>query len=237
MKRHQAQWTTRLCTELKYSTSAFFITLTHDEKSNNGNVNKETIQKFLKRLRKHSKFRYYIISEYGPETFRPHYHGLIFGFNASHDRFNELLIQSWAQGFTSVGDVTEASINYCTGYIFKKKIQPDGLEPNFCLMSRNPGIGYQYINELGNYHKTGKPKMYVTDLGGKKTALPRYYAEKLYTPGIRKTESFNANRLRELKQMEDQERCKEPDYYLYQEMLKEDFIAKENYKQSKKNKL
>ena len=57
-------------------------------------VNKVDVQKFLKRLRRliiydkenllssipveNRKFRYFICSEYGPKTFRAHYHGLLF---------------------------------------------------------------------------------------------------------------------------------------------------------------
>lgn len=53
-----------------------------------GVCSKYDIQCFLKRLRykisklpineKDKKFRYFICSEYGPRTFRPHYHGIIF---------------------------------------------------------------------------------------------------------------------------------------------------------------
>ena len=42
------------------------------------------MQLFIKRLRKYvykktsKSFRYYVVSEYGPKTFRPHYHGMLF---------------------------------------------------------------------------------------------------------------------------------------------------------------
>lgn len=72
-----------------------------------GVVCKKDIQNFLKRLRwrisllpyltkDESKIRYYISSEYGPTTFRPHYHGILF-FDSKKllDKIKTLIVSSW----------------------------------------------------------------------------------------------------------------------------------------------
>ena len=71
-----------------------------------GVVCKKDIQNFLKRLRKKidklnisdndKKIRYYIASEYGPITKRPHYHGIIF-FDSKQlgSQIKNLIVESW----------------------------------------------------------------------------------------------------------------------------------------------
>ena len=74
-----------------------------------GVVCKKDIQNFLKRLRwriskipnitkDESKIRYYISSEYGPTTLRPHYHGIIF-FDSKKilDKIKSLIVMSWGK--------------------------------------------------------------------------------------------------------------------------------------------
>lgn len=74
-----------------------------------GVVSKKDVQNFLKRLRwriskipnitkDESKIRYYLSSEYGPTTLRPHYHGIIF-FDSKKilDKIKSLIIMSWGQ--------------------------------------------------------------------------------------------------------------------------------------------
>lgn len=96
---YSRQWANRLMLELKYHDSAYFVTLTYnnDHVPKSDFVNEETgevlesltlckrdCQLFMKRLRKafpDDKIRFYLCGEYGPETFRPHYHAIIFGLH------------------------------------------------------------------------------------------------------------------------------------------------------------
>ena len=69
---------------------------------------KRDIQNFMKRLRKlifndinlnedGKKIRYYIASEYGPKTFRPHYHGIIFFDDAYlSTKIANYIVQAWS---------------------------------------------------------------------------------------------------------------------------------------------
>lgn len=98
----------------KIGGSTYYITLTY----NNECVPKlpdtdlmvgsvDDVQRFLKRLRKKSvsPFRYFIVSEYGSKTYRPHYHGFIyFDKPLSYDLANNLIKESWSLGFVCFGE-------------------------------------------------------------------------------------------------------------------------------------
>lgn len=72
-----------------------------------GVCSKVDIQNFIKRLRywiskdeeikgKSKEFRYYVASEYGPKTFRPHYHGVLF-FDSEEllCKIQDYIVRSW----------------------------------------------------------------------------------------------------------------------------------------------
>jgi hypothetical protein len=174
-----------LLKEAEISNSAFFITLTYENppltKNRFMTLNKQDIQKFMKRLRKHheNKLVYYAAGEYGGETKRPHYHIIL--FNAD----TETVKKSWLHGHIHFGEVTEASVGYCLKYISKTGTIPehsrDDREPEFQLMSK--GIGKNYLTKrMAKWHKADiENRFYIPLKDGKKIAMPRYYKEKLYT--------------------------------------------------------
>lgn len=89
-------WANRLLLEREYWSTAYFVTLTYDddhvprsyyadprtgEAQPSLTLCKKDLQDFLKRLRYHHKkpLKFFACGEYGPQTFRPHYHLIIFG--------------------------------------------------------------------------------------------------------------------------------------------------------------
>ena len=148
LSRNRSQWAFRLQKEQRYSECSHFVTLTYDDSQLEYNdegypvVSKRDVQLFLKRLRKQYKgvkIRYFITSEYGPQTQRPHYHGILFNIPGSVEDVTKGISQAWQHGFVSIGSVTEASINYCAKYCITKNSTPAGRDPCFSLMSRRPG--------------------------------------------------------------------------------------------------
>lgn len=125
-----------------------FLTLTYDNDHlpSDGSVSPREMQLFIKRLRKAVapvKFRFFLVGEYGPDTFRPHYHLAIFGLGFEHEA---QIAASWTYGFYKLGDLTEASAGYVGGYVTKKMTKADdprleGRHPEFVRMSLKPGIG------------------------------------------------------------------------------------------------
>jgi len=101
----------------------------------------------------------------------------------------------WPHGYSSIGHVTFESAAYVARYVMKKRKGPDDLpdkfgkfnddyydildqttgevfhvEREFCLMSRNPGIGKKWYQMYGNDTK----KDFIT-LRGNKYKIPKYY--------------------------------------------------------------
>lgn len=196
------EWTTRLLNEEVYSSSATFITLTYDNDHcpcDNGlrlSVSVKDIQDFLKRLRKKfpdCRVRYFINSEYGPETHRPHYHGIIFNLpddiykdsirlyrNGSVSFHTPFLEKIWKNGNVEAAPAGPERCGYCSKYfIDRKSIDPD-LTPNFSLMSRNPGIGYQYSQDIAEKVQYNQSTTMISHTGNY-VALPLYYKRKIYS--------------------------------------------------------
>lgn len=133
-------------------------------------LRKKDAQKFIKDLRRsfpQDHLRYYICGEYGSTTKRPHIHGIIFGLHlddVEETRFksvnNDVVLYSakfekiWGKGFAELGTVTPASCSYVSRYVMKKAFSDTnmdcdkyGIEREFNLMSRKPGIGRKFYDE------------------------------------------------------------------------------------------
>lgn len=174
---------------------------------------KKDVQDFLKRLRddfqRNSGFsggqiRYYFAGEYGPKGHLPHYHGILFGvspfelddqwmyyagrsgpFKPNYCRPSRLY-NNWKWGIVHVGEVTRESIQYCAGYVLKKLTRKgDGLEPEFQLMSRRPGIGALAVPDIARVlqkvsRDCGQPYSgKEIHIGGKSYPLGRYLLSQL----------------------------------------------------------
>lgn len=171
-----------------------FVTLTFDDEHlpANGGLDKRPLQLFLKRLRdkfKPIKIRYFAVGEYGDQTWRPHYHAILFGVSP----MEHLVIQScWSFGFIQVGTAESASMQYITGYVLKKLTKTTnpllrGKPPEFATMSKKPGIGFGVVprlkksidNALGStISNETLQSLRQIRVHGKKYPLGRYLREK-----------------------------------------------------------
>lgn len=167
----------------------------------NGSLVLNDFQKFMKRLRmefKDKKIRFFHCGEYGGKLGRPHYHVCIFGI-AFNDRVcynngegvvyaSPTLSKLWPFGFSSVGELSFESASYVARYITKKITGDKAIEhysnydfdtgeiysekiPEYCTMSRRPGIGYEWIKRyMKDTYKDDK-----IIVRGKEMRPPRYY--------------------------------------------------------------
>lgn len=185
LSNKRQSWLFRLEKELKEAKTAFFVTITYDDENKPcEGVKKSDVQKFIKLLR-HEKecikeFKYFLVSEYGSQTLRPHYHAIFYNLDTDFEHCADLLSRIWKKGFVSVGTVTSASINYVAKYCITKKSNPDGQNECFALISKRPAIGSEYLKKAGQYHKSGQIFYGVLN-NGSKIPIPRYYKEKLFT--------------------------------------------------------
>lgn len=156
---------------------------------------KSDFQKFMKRLRKAAdeKIRFFACGEYGDRTARPHYHAILFGLHLDDLRFykrvgdfnyytSEWLSKIWPFGFVVVGEACFETAAYVARYVTKKlngaaaeKYEQLGIIPEFCLMSRRPGIAAGYVEEKGLSLLDDEYIFVGTDKGAKKFRPPKYF--------------------------------------------------------------
>ena len=84
-------------------------------------VRKKDVQDWLKRGRKTLNFSYFITSEYGPRTLRPHYHGILFGVSAQE---SWSMMLDWQKRYGSRIswidlDLSKGDGSYCAKYCSK----------------------------------------------------------------------------------------------------------------------
>ena len=208
------EWANRCMLELEYHKSSYFVTLTYDdahvpihyysdpetgEALPSMSLVKRDFQLFMKRLRK--KFgegiRFFASGEYGSETFRPHYHAIIFGLELDDlvpykrsaqgfQYFNSASLQEvWPNGFAVVAAVTWETCAYTARYVMKKLTGPEAefyenfnIVPEFSLMSRKPGIARQYYEDHPDLYEHEFINI-STEKGGRKFRPPKYY-DKLF---------------------------------------------------------
>lgn len=202
-------WRFRLNEEFNKCNNAVFITLTYNDNSlhyehlSNSlgqcfkcpTVCKSDIQKFFKRLRKNcerigygEKIKYFLVSEYGPNTLRPHYHAVIFNFPTFspyelHNKYKriEFLQACWNLGYVDLGNVTPKAINYVTKYVCMQTELPEHLKMHakpFRLVSKGLGKCFLDKKETIEYLKNNLTS-YI-NLGYVKKTLPRYLKDKIF---------------------------------------------------------
>ena len=188
----RANWSFRIAEEFRHAISARFLTLTYEDsmlprEEGIPTLVKKHTQLWLKKLRKinDGRLRYYLVGEYGGKTGRPHYHVAL--FNAVGDYEDHIQIcwsdgKSNPRGFVHIGFLEPASIHYLVKYHVnydKEKFKGLPIAPEFATMSRNPGIGYQYVERVGLWNRLNG-KLYLVN-NGFKQPLPRYYKEKVFS--------------------------------------------------------
>lgn len=186
-------WMLRLSVEQAYSFSSHFITLTYNEKNivRNGTVGvlvKRDLQLFLKRLRQriadkfpdNPKLRFFAVGEYGPTTYRPHYHVIIFNL-PSDINLHRLIEDCWSKGFVTISDVNGARISYLAsyslyGFLFSEL--KDDIQRPFRLMSRRPGIGDQFVTPSS--HRYYNNNFDYIKYKGYSYRFPRFYKDRIF---------------------------------------------------------
>lgn len=205
--QRSADWALRCVHEAQMHLHNSFVTLTYDQEHlpSDGSLRLEDWQKFAKRVRKElGPFRFFHCGEYGEKNQRPHYHALLFGLDFRHDRvsYSQTLYGSrtldrlWGQGFTSIGNLTYESAAYVARYVMKKLTGSQAEErytrmdkstgefwsvkPEYCTMSRRPGIGSGWLEE---FYEDVFPSDEVVH-SGRRHRVPRFYDDSAVRFGV-----------------------------------------------------
>lgn len=129
------------------------------------------IQDWLKRIRKAyepERLRYFACGEYGDNTWRPHYHVMLFNYpNCAYgtSRYSvgkanccsacDTVRDTWGFGNVMLCELSDSTSSYIAGYVTKKMTHADdprlkGLTPEFSRMSLKPGIGADFMFEVAS---------------------------------------------------------------------------------------
>lgn len=228
-------WVFRLHQENKNSMLTYFITLTYTPNTlpinskGHPTFSKRDIQLFFKRFRKEiekqsyllwgsdfiSHIRYFLVSEYGSQFGRPHYHAIVFNLPFGVDIF-KAVHSSWGKGRVHASLCKDEDIGYCANYLYGKSMEmPEDLtdETNkpFILTSRRPGIGSCYLTpETIKWHLNGL--VTYGQIGDIKYSLPQFFKNKIFTEDKQKSQIFVKSYLRLLaEEIEQYQRDKEYD--------------------------
>lgn len=180
LKQYQNDWMTRIYSELKRQHVAVFFTLTYREDTVPSNVDSETgevyltvrrddVASWLKQMREHRRkaglstdFKWFITSEYGPTTLRPHIHGILLGLSLLDV---QPYLSKWQRqfGFTKAREfglvnskTALCTIRYTAKYCAKGPLEnplvaSGKVEPTFHLISK--GLGKSFMtNEKRSYY-------------------------------------------------------------------------------------
>lgn len=214
------QWALRMVNEARYYDNNSFVTFTYSEDNipENRSLRKDAFRLFIKafreKLRRDGKeeLRYFAVGEYGELKDRPHYHMIMFGYDFKDVRYPvdknvyrvvDYLQDSWKKGFVTSGSATFESMQYCAGYTLKKVgdskkdlvYRDKGIEPEFAIMSRRPGIGKKFYDEFikpKSLDSKDIREYMIKD--GMKLGLPRYYKDKIKKDCIKFSEKLEVER-------------------------------------------
>jgi len=161
------QYALRMKHEAAYHEQNSFVTLTYDPDNEPNELLLDDPIKWIKRLRKQIKIRYFLAGEYGETRGRPHYHAILFGTQDP-----ELIEATWGKGYIAVKGVGPDAYRYVANYLQKDqgKAPPAGRRPPFTLKSN--GLGRQYAIE----HAQQILDQGIT-VNGQKMTIPRYYLD------------------------------------------------------------
>ena len=195
IRRRKLDWEIRISSEMSVSSCSYFSLISYNEANypDPDIADKEAIQHLIRRLRrflehhygKDVKLKYFIVSEYGEERNRLHYHAIFFLYGIFIDRYQwkVLLENEWGKGFCSAYELASNWIHYAVKYMQKSY--------NMMLASR---LGYDAYDKAHQEFRKGiskdiidpmpddYPKYYIK---GKGHSLPRSWYEK-------KFENYNA---------------------------------------------
>lgn len=136
-------------------------------------------------LPKGTKYKFYITTEYGSKTFRPHVHGLWYGLNVDRGTAEVLFSTLWPYGNVSVLPAEEGAAGYISKYLVTdgvgKKQAYKGCDPElkpFALMSK--GIGASYVERMAKWHNADLRARLFFQYRGDKGVMDRYLKKRIY---------------------------------------------------------
>lgn len=205
--KYAQQWAARCMYEAQYHDQSWFVTLTYNDdhvpksyfdhpetgdKMPSLTLDRRDIQLFLKRLRlakSGDTIRYYGCGEYGPTTWRPHYHIILFGLHLDDLQIKSQNVDGTVNSYVSptlqaawslrpfgnmspvldaIGEVECSPVSYATcaytaRYVVKKQLGPDGRDFYERFALKPPFTFMSLKPGIGAQYYRDHPEMYQWD--------------------------------------------------------------------------
>lgn len=176
LENRREDWATRMECESRTAAQTLFVTLTYSPEFCPDELKLLDLQKFCRRMRDKFGARYFACGEYGGKFGRPHYHAIVWLPNYHDEDDSRALVSScWSFGFVMVREADRNAFRYVAKYTCKSVLDiPEGKQPPFATMSRRPGVGFSYFNQIQDFEHE-----YILLANGQRRSLPRYFLDKL----------------------------------------------------------
>ena len=187
LANRRRSWLFRLENENLNCLFTLFLTLTYNDDCipKDHKLCKPHLQKFFKRLAHYEDIKYYAIGEYGTDTFRPHYHAVVFFYSVNDMRnlleYYTLCCNLWPYGFVAPCRITYRRINYVLHYHTRPKEPMKGLK-TFVIQSK--GLGLWFLDDKMIDYLVNTKSTTIKDYNGNTYVIPRYYRKKLVDMGF-----------------------------------------------------
>lgn len=134
------------------------------------------------------EFKFYLTSEYGPQTKRPHMHAIYFHLPQDESLVYDLISNVWNKGFITCEKAkSEAAAAYVAKYLINNSfidLDPRVTKP-FSLMSKGLGSSYLDNEKMLDWHRSAPVERCYTVVEGYKTTFPRYWREKIFDDSMK----------------------------------------------------
>lgn len=186
-EKKRKQWALRMLSESIFHKSSFFVTLTYADEhlsfapSGYATLSKLDYKNFLRRLRYLLGFapRFFGCGEYGSESFRPHYHFILFFDSAlSRNQLYDIVSSVWKKGFVTVKKATYGRFYYISKYVVKDCETPVTCIAPFQSQSQNPPIGWRFVEDnIAKFNDFSRN--FIESPNFVKSSLPRSFEERI----------------------------------------------------------
>lgn len=194
----QKVWASRILLESYFHPQSTFITLTYNDEhvptvDGVPQLWKPDVTRFIEKFRYLTREikppRYFFVGEYGAETWRPHYHAILFGHGLECETY---VHQAWTDkdgepiGFHQLGELTYDRAMYTAQYCMKKMTREGdpwlkGRLPEFSRPSK--GIGLPAVGWLAD--TLGKSSLIQENEGFQLTGDELLIDNPRYGPALR----------------------------------------------------
>lgn len=190
--RRKREWTARMLLESIAHRDVCFVTLTYRDEDLPTKPGLDGapvatllpghLERWVRKLRRRGHaFRYFAVGEYGDQSWRPHYHAIMFGLDAA--KFLPVFERTWERGFVSASHANGMRMAYTAGYAVKKMTAEDddrlnGRHPEFRRMSLKPTIGYPGLDFLEEVYRNNPGMMMALRARGDIFATVRFQGKR-----------------------------------------------------------